>query len=471
MMKTKTLKKINNKSLMQSNHTQRKKCIGGKVIGSGGYGCIFKPALKCKNKQNKKGDLAQGTGDLTKLMTLSHANSEYNEINKYKDKLMSIPNYKDYFLIDDIFLCEPEKLSKEDLKHYKSKCTALPKKGITNKNINNSLDKVLALNMPDGGIDIGDYLQLNKKEEDFIEINIALIDLLNNGIVPMNNKNIYHCDIKESNVLVKPKVQSVKEKEKQENSDELHELNARLIDWGLSTEYIQGGAIPKVITNRPFQYNVPFSIVLFNPRLEELYDDLLREHPNPEYFLIRGFAIDFVLIWLKERGIGHFKVINEFIKCMFSNDSSELFKTQNPHDEYMSDYVYTYYYITNYLTEILYKYTINGELNLFKYFNDVFIKNIDLWGFIMTYSPILEDFYNNYKKLNDYELKVFDKLKRIIIVFLFETSTSPINVDELTTELKELNILFNECKDKHSMRLQSSTISMTPSIFTNTSVS
>jgi serine/threonine protein kinase len=282
----------------------------------------------------------------------------------------------------------------------------------------------------------------------------------------MNNKNIYHCDIKESNILVEPKVPWVKGQE--EKSDE---LNARLIDWGLSTEYIQGGAIPKVITNRPFQYNVPFSIVLFNPRLEELYDELLSEHPNPEYFLIRGFAIDFVLIWLKERGIGHFKVINEFIKCMFSNDSSEIVKTQHSHDEYMSDYVYTYYYITNYLTEILYKYTINGELNLFKYFNDVFIKNIDLWGFIMTYSPILEDFYNNYKKLNDYELKVFDKLKRIIIVFLFETSTSPINVDELTTELKELNILFNECKDKHSMRLQSSTISMTPSIFTNTSVS
>ena len=42
---------------------------GGKVIGSGGFGCIFKPALKCKNKdrQNNK---------ISKLMKKKYAVKE-----------------------------------------------------------------------------------------------------------------------------------------------------------------------------------------------------------------------------------------------------------------------------------------------------------------------------------------------------------------------------------------------------------
>jgi serine/threonine protein kinase len=54
-------------------------------------------------------------------------------------------------------------------------------------------------------------------------INNSLMELLVNGIVPMNNRNIYHCDIKDSNVLL---------------DDSSNELKSRLIDWGLSTEYI-----------------------------------------------------------------------------------------------------------------------------------------------------------------------------------------------------------------------------------------
>ena len=35
---------------------------GGKVIASGGFGCIFKPALKCKGKDERAKD------GITKLM-------------------------------------------------------------------------------------------------------------------------------------------------------------------------------------------------------------------------------------------------------------------------------------------------------------------------------------------------------------------------------------------------------------------
>ena len=31
-----------------------RKISAGKVIGSGGFGCVFKPALKCNNKKKIK---------------------------------------------------------------------------------------------------------------------------------------------------------------------------------------------------------------------------------------------------------------------------------------------------------------------------------------------------------------------------------------------------------------------------------
>ena len=50
---------------------------GGKVLASGGFGCVFSPQLKCKGKTLKnKG--------ISKLMKKEYAVNEYDEIQKYK---------------------------------------------------------------------------------------------------------------------------------------------------------------------------------------------------------------------------------------------------------------------------------------------------------------------------------------------------------------------------------------------------
>jgi hypothetical protein len=58
-----------------------KKKIGGKVLASGGYGCVFSPALKCEGSKNRE------IGKITKLQTEKHAQKEYEEITKLKEKL------------------------------------------------------------------------------------------------------------------------------------------------------------------------------------------------------------------------------------------------------------------------------------------------------------------------------------------------------------------------------------------------
>jgi hypothetical protein len=388
---------------------------GGKVIASGGYGCIFRPAIKCKTKKNI-------SGQITKLMTTKHAESEFKEIEQFKKILSHIPNYQEYFLLDGFSICEPEKLSSDDLQYYVKKCKALQKDDITIQNINQSLDKIMGINMPDGGIDVGDFIEQKKSSRKLVELNNSLILLLKNGIVPMNKLHVFHCDIKESNVLVK------------DNS----KLLTRLIDWGLSTQYTSG-PIPKPLTRRPFQYNIPFSIILFNKEFINRYKKHLKKNPNQDYYTIREFVINYIFVWIDIRGDGHLKLINKNMNRLFVNQLSVL--KQNEKDNFIA-YDFTYYYIIEYLSKILQKYTIQNKFHLNDYFNEVFIKNVDIWGFIMIYMPFVNHLYDNYNKLKPSEIKLFEELKYIIVHFLFETAITPIPVEDLLEELTKLNPLF-----------------------------
>ena len=225
------------------------KILGGKVLASGGYGCVFMPALKCENKKREK-------SKISKLMTEHNAIDEYNKINNIKKKLQNIKNYKNYFLLYDITLCKPSKLTKKDLKNFTKKCSALPKYNITKKNINNHLKNLLSLNMPNGGVTVYEYIYYEGSYNKLYNMNNSLIKLLKRAIIPMNEKNIYHSDIKDVNVLV---------------DHSKTNLYTRLIDWGLTVEYdtnTHTNIFPKKWRNRSFQFNTPFSIILFSWKIQ-----------------------------------------------------------------------------------------------------------------------------------------------------------------------------------------------------------
>ena len=101
---------------------------GGKVLASGAFGCVFTPALKCEGSTRR----SREKNKISKLMIDKYALQEYEEINKYKIILETVPNHENYFLLYDINICRPSKLTATDLQNFK-KCTALPKKNITKK--------------------------------------------------------------------------------------------------------------------------------------------------------------------------------------------------------------------------------------------------------------------------------------------------------------------------------------------------
>ena len=105
--------------------------------------------------------------------------------------------------------------------------------------------------------------------------------------------------------------------------------------------------------------------------------------------------------------------------------------------------------------KILEKYTKNKSLDLMSYFEDVFLKNIDIWGFTMIYVALYEYLYESFNELNEYQMKFMTKIKYIIIHFLYENPTTPINVSLLANELTSLNELIEKFEiDKSSKKLE-----------------
>jgi hypothetical protein len=426
---------------MSKTKTIKKYTKGGKVIASGGFGCVFNPPLRCKGKQRQK-------NKVSKLMTERHVLSEYNEINQIKKILETIPNYKDYFLVDDISICEPEKLDSEDLKDFKKKCTALPKKDINENNVNDNLDKLMVLNMPYGGIQINDYIYNIKNYKQLVVINNQLINLLKNGIIPMNKKYVYHTDVKNSNVLISLN-----------NSD----VKTRLIDWGITTEYIpnKDAEFPNRWKNRPLQFNVPFSLIIFSDDFVEQYTKYIQDNNNNKIdeANLKQFVKKYLEYWLEERGQGHLRYINKIFYQLFINDIKTPTNKYSKSDMKIIEKDYTINYIVNYIVQVLIHFTKfrkDGSLNLRVYLDTVFIKILDVWGLVMCYITIIEVLFENYKKLNETELKLFNSIKHIILKYLYEPRITPINIDELTHDLKSINELFvSQYKNNKSVLLKS----------------
>jgi serine/threonine protein kinase len=424
---------INEDKMINKNKIINEK--GGKVIASGGYGCVFSPALKCE------GESKRPKGKISKLMTERRATEEYEEIQSIKEKLDTIKNYKDYYLLYDATLCKPSKLTASDLADYASKCTALPKDDVTKTNINSNLDKLMALNMPNGGLPVDDYLYENGSFEKIYKLHTTLVELLKKGIIPMNEKNIYHCDIKDSNVLVDASTRL----------KEVEVLKTRLIDWGLSTQYVpfKKNSFPKSWRNRPLQFNVPFSVIIFSDTFVSKYTQFIKDGGSPEEAQLKPFIIDYVSLWMKERGAGHYKFINEIMFMLFSNSLTSISPGSKPQ---VIETQITMDFIVNYIVDVLVHFTKfreDGTLDLRDYLDNVFIKIVDIWGFINVYVPLIELLSNNYASLTKNELKIFNQIQFIFVEYLYNPRHEPIDMKMLYSDLKDLgNLLHIKIKGK-----------------------
>ena len=395
---------------MKNNRKTKKK--GGKVIDSGGYGCVFSPALKCLNKPRSNG--------ISKLSFVENSNIEWNTLQNVKNLLSKIPDYTNYFLLSNITTCVPDKLTSKDKENF-NKCMSLEESGYNANNINSNLSKFKIINMPHGGINLDSVINLDVMS--FDKLNLLLQNLLLNGIIPMNKLKIYHFDIKSSNILYK-------------------DGKIKIIDFGEMGISTSNNIVPNILFNRAIQFNSPFSRILFDNFIidnltkyfikynikqntkREKKSEIIREIYNAYYNIgNQGHELFFKTFLIPSI----FKLVPKSLILKLWNIPLEAINIS----ELLTDW------IVNYCTEVVdnffnYK-TMRFDYD--KYFSEVYSKNVDVYGFIMCYMIyIITD-------SNQYSLNLKVKISNLIIKYCFNSTyaTKAIPVDLLIKDLKKLD--------------------------------
>lgn len=373
---TRTTKKARRVKYKRSFTRKNRRTNGGNALASGGYGCIFSPSLKCSNTKRET-----GKQQVSKLMLTNYAELEYKEANNLKKILSVVPDNEKYFLLHDITMCKPSSIPAEDLDNFTSKCTSLQKRyDINIDNINQSLDKLRIINMPNGGMTINEKVSKSEMSE-LNDINKSLIRLLKNGIVPMNKLKVFHCDAKDTNILIDG------------------DYNSVLIDWGFAFTK-KGNQIPKMLKRRPFQFNLPLSVILLSDEFNKMVV-LLKDKKQAE---------DIVTEYKEKQG--HYEYINNMI-CLLRDEK----------DLVAGEQKYTFPLVVGFIYDILRRFSPNNVFDAVEYYNSEFIHNVDLWGFIVTYLPLI---------------KRSDKFKFLFENHLFKSGI--INIDELYSDLEQITI-------------------------------
>mgnify|MGYP001420119039 CR=1 FL=1 len=391
---------------------------GGLAIASGGFGCVFRPPIKCKNKKKTK------KNRVSKLMLKEYANIEVNESKEFIKDIEKIPKSDKLFIIPRE-ICNPDELTSNDLVNFDNKCNSLTRYDITSKNINKSLKKVKIIQLPEGGTDLKDYFDNNIITIDnFKNINTKL-NLLLNGIVKINKKNIYHFDVKSSNMLIQNK-------------------NIRLIDWGLSSkikkEYITNRFIPLFMKYRSLHYNMPYSIVMLNDEAGVYINSFLQTKYkfNELVDFLYNLYENIITVNVFEKG--H----DDLVKYMLKN---YLYPSKNP------DLI-----IFTYIAEIIDHFNKNGRFNVEDYFYNVYLKNCDIWGFSTVYLAFAIDNIHNLSLTVKDRNKIKDEILRIFKKYTLGCSYKPIPVKEYSKELLKLNQLINNFKEDNKNIIKDSSV-------------
>ena len=399
---------------------------GGKAIASGSVGCLFKPPLKCR------GDTERPKNYVSKLMTTSQADQEYEEIERILRYVRRVKNADDYFVLKDVKLCVPDDtLTKDDLDDFDYTCSFFRHENIYKGNLNLRIKqgKMKMLQLPDGGSTLYNVFSDGKmSKEEFSEVNRALIRLLVGGIIPLNKSQVIHADIKDTNIVYS-----------------LDTKKARLIDWGLSFHYESPDRAPNhELEQYSIMVNQPVTRLMFYRRFVSELD---------------RFSKDSLVGSVERKTIGNLMPIYvDYLKSHFFSEDKERMKRTfdvffdgEGHLSYIERLIYLLNrYVPDddgtsvqdvlakniakaYLTFSL----MGGELKEFDenlFFNNVYRHNCDVFGFLYSYHQLMYSHRNVRHRLRF-------RLGKILMKYLYsdEFAGKRYDIKEIIRELRELD--------------------------------
>jgi hypothetical protein len=385
--------KKNGKSKIHQKKNKTKRVVyGGDVIDSGGYGCVFKPALNCKTIYPpniiQSNSLPDNNNYVSKLMTRGDAKEEFDILQKFanimikyskKNRFRGKRNMLRFMVLSGIKMC-PVNPKQEDIDDYNTKCTRL-----IEKNGVNSISDLVSLNIPYAGKNLlkmfnGLRLQNTRLNQQItVEYFKGMRRLFQGGVLLLyeTTPKIIHGDLKEENMLCRYN----------ETFTNIYG-EIKLIDWGLSFTY-ENTDIQKAVDNisrRPLQFNLPFGILLFS-------DYFYREYNTR------------VLVPLKDNPDKIIKLAEDFCNTYYDDSFFKNGKDDSKPNSLKDFHIFVYNvmgeadssifrmslqsYIRRNLCKILIKYTRNGIFDKEAYAAEYYLPMIDTYSFILTYGNVL----------------------------------------------------------------------------------
>ena len=259
---------------------------GGAIVGAGGFGCVFSPALKCRKKTKTTRKKSYDPKKFVSKMLINEAvqeelndnsviidiikRSKKRKFNKYLPLLHQ--DICDDFVIErhDIQTDGKPKTERTNLSTCKNvkgfRINKLLKpENITDVN-NPALRNFSVVTYPNAGVDLFNYLKhsktrdLNSSLAMFRNLCGELNKLYKHCIFELNDLGIVHGDIKLENVTINPETNSL-----------------NLIDFGRSIIHTDNNSIPSRFTSSRLDFNIPIAVVLFNMPVKINFS-ILNEH-------------------------------------------------------------------------------------------------------------------------------------------------------------------------------------------------
>ncbi len=202
------------------------KQTGGAYLGEGGYGCVFRPNISCKEGKYSEKDSKY----ISKIMPEDHGEEEFEVFRRLNIRKIDT---KQKYLIYALEKCDiPEDLDEEDIyrcdklretvDNFSSKSRRDKQEMVTNAS-----ETYTNLIQPYGGKTLKairtNSLTMQKKKYECKDYVLMYLDLLK-AILVLNQNNLCHRDIKYDNIVV---------------SEINDRYSAKLIDFGLAEKFVK----------------------------------------------------------------------------------------------------------------------------------------------------------------------------------------------------------------------------------------
>ena len=401
------------------------KLVGGKPVFSGAQGCVFIPALKCKNQHSSA---KRSDNTISKLGYKEGSDFEMREYEKITPFITKIKNHEKYFSIR-VNSCEPDALDADDLVQFNKVCRNFKSGTITAENVNDNLSKLRAINMPNLGVDLRGWMDAAPMDPRRLRLlNDHISELLMRAVVPMNTLGVMHNDLKSENIMMNRS-----------------ETNTRIIDWGLAGTTTPHQIIPgRYFMNNPVTFNRPFSTMIISSEIDELYKAYLEKmklaHPTtPEQ--LRPFVRELYEEYRKLYPSGH-EYITYIFESMFNlkTDTASLAVSAAVSAA-----------VEQYNAEILLNFTdpTQRQFMLHDYFDKVYRFNTDVWGTLCVFYSMFMMPRSHFLMPDAVYSAVLQQYRNMFINTVFANGHRRINVSEIVKCLRDINALIGPQRQQH----------------------